>query len=668
MSCINNDNCLKIIEYGLKGIKNCNNFEFIKNKTTNIINNLMSSLIIKTESNKDINIIIAEDIFKDDFIKEIFFKVLSSKFRKTKNKVNIIINNYITNSCDICEQDLIYDGGHYNPGIDEGDHQIYDLQNLLSSIDTNLKSCSIINHFYKFENLDTDFSKIFYNNKCIAYLDITNCEIPIIYLINLLKNLEKNLIYLNVSTDNNLHSEVSDSNINTKYKTCSMFFYLNIKEIINYFKMPKHNNVSDYINELILLSKNKSCESSGSSESSENMAFVVEVSKHEKLQTLNIKNRKDFSTIIQQLMIGFYYNKNFSNLVINLNDILKEDCYLLKRNVKFITDIDNYNNYFDKNNYFEVSTDILDKNNLTNLLYDNIVANNNLVISNKFFNSYYFGILSKLLLNNNYDLNNLKLDYLAISYNFKWILCSQEIDSYYYAVMNYLNTIDYDLITLYEQILSKKMLLNNIKYIFVANKNVDLDSDSDSDTDSDLKFNSKNNQKTLFQYYCESNNIIKSSNLLISIIGELNNRITYIDISNNYIYKKCQWIKLCRYLKDKTNLQYLDLSNNFMDCNYKYLIEALITTNSNSQKINNLKRKSLKTLKLPKYYGYTKNIKYKYDFYKIQEEIKYRKILLRNLKNIENKLEFIKAELKSRNLYYSLNYLHSKIFFKYFKN
>ena len=55
-----------------------------------------------------------------------------------------------------------------------------------------------------------------------------------------------------------------------------MFSYLNIKEIINYFKIPKHNNVSDYINELISLSKNKSCKSS---ESSEKMAFVVEVFK-----------------------------------------------------------------------------------------------------------------------------------------------------------------------------------------------------------------------------------------------------------------------------------------------------------------------------------------------------------------------------------------------------
>ena len=198
MSCINNDNCLKIIEYGLKGIKNCNNFEFIKNKTTNIINNLMSSLIIKTELNKDTNIIIAENIFKDDCIKETFFEIISSKFSKTKNKVNIIIDNYITNLCDICEQDLIYDDAHNNLGIYEADYQIYDLENLLDSIDTNLKSCSIINHFFKFECLETDFSKIFYNNNCIAYLDITNCEIPIIYLINLLKNLEKNLIYLNV--------------------------------------------------------------------------------------------------------------------------------------------------------------------------------------------------------------------------------------------------------------------------------------------------------------------------------------------------------------------------------------------------------------------------------------------------------------------------------------
>ena len=32
MSCINNDNCLKIIEDGLKGIKDCHNFEFIKKK------------------------------------------------------------------------------------------------------------------------------------------------------------------------------------------------------------------------------------------------------------------------------------------------------------------------------------------------------------------------------------------------------------------------------------------------------------------------------------------------------------------------------------------------------------------------------------------------------------------------------------------------------------
>ena len=87
MSCINNDNCLKIIEYGLKGIKNCNNFEFIKNKTTNIINNLMSSLIIKTESNKDINIIIAEDIFKDAFIKESFLKFFHQNLVKQKIKL-----------------------------------------------------------------------------------------------------------------------------------------------------------------------------------------------------------------------------------------------------------------------------------------------------------------------------------------------------------------------------------------------------------------------------------------------------------------------------------------------------------------------------------------------------------------------------------------------------
>ena len=80
-----------------------------------------------------------------------------------------------------------------------------------------------------------------------------------------------------------------------------MFFYLNIKEIINYFKMPKHNNVSDYINELILLSKNKSCESSGSSESSENMAFVVEVLKHEKFE------ENDIEKWLAQLILGLHY-------------------------------------------------------------------------------------------------------------------------------------------------------------------------------------------------------------------------------------------------------------------------------------------------------------------------------------------------------------------------
>ena len=696
----NNNFSLKIKDILNDNINN-NLFKYIKEKTINILDDYISSIIFNNNSNKDINIILTQDIFDDNAIKEIFFKLLCSKFTKTSKNVNIIIKNHITNYCDFCETCLCYSYNKFKKHKKSKLHkkhikqkkQMEDLKRLFDSIDTNLKYCSIRNHFYKLEYKHIDFCEIFYKNNCIIYLDLTNCEITIRCLTNLLKNLFNDLLYLNISTNHNFYDEVSNSIINRHYSNFSMFYYVDLKEIVSYFNNPIHDNLLDYINELISFIQNKSYESSDSSDSPdssdssdssyssfysnysdyykkyenyENLNIVVELLKKDKLQTLNIEYRKDFSTILHYLIIGLYFSKSFNNLVVNLEDLSKEDYFELRNNVKFITDSDNYN-YLNQMDFFKVSTDILDKNILIKLLYDKIISDKSFIISDKFFNEYYFDIIINLLSNKSFELENLKLDCLIINYDtihakFLTCICYTHYKNLSIkATKKYINTIEYDLIELYKQIFSRKALLKNIKYRFVANKTVN------------IYFNyyfSKVEDCKILKYYCEANNIIYSLNLLISIIGELNNNILYIDISNNLISKEFQWIRLCKYLRNKTNLNYLNLSDNFMDCSYKYLVVALITTNSNSKKLNILKRNSLKILKLPQFYIYTKYINNKEDSYKIQEEINVRKIILRNLKNLENINDFIQIKYGSNlteNYLYDIENMYLKTFSKYLK-